>query len=210
MSLLRSSYLDRFLARSRREQQVTDLPTREELVDPDQAQMCAIQWMEADGSQAVKQALIGCQADNGIVVKFDVALKPGTEVGIFGDVPGRAVVTFCRPDEDGYVLILSPPSRRRRRSEREPATGTAELNWRGDDRLEHTASVEIRNLSADGMQVAAPEPVPVSSLVRVAGQEVGCLGTVCYCWSAGELFLLGIQFVQAPYLKDSSDYASNS
>lgn len=206
MPLLRSNYLDRFFARSRREQQVSELPLADHAIDPNQPQTCAIQWMDADGSQAVKQALIGCQAANGLVVKFDVALKPGTEVGIFGNVPGRAVVTYCRPDEDGYVLILVPASRHKRRFEREPASGTAVLNWRGDDRIEHTATVEIRNLSADGMQVASPEPVPVQSFVRVSGRDVGCLGSTCYSWADGDLYLIGIQFVQAPYLKDSSDH----
>ena len=109
MSFLRSSYLDRFLARSSREPADVELPPVDTAPNTDDPHICAVQWMEADGSQAVRKALIGCRADNGLVVRFGVALKPGTEVGIFGDVPGRAVVTYCRPEEDYYILILTPP-----------------------------------------------------------------------------------------------------
>ena len=56
------------------------------------------------------------------------------------------------------------------------------------------------------MQVASPQPVAVPSFVRVSGQEVGCLGSTCYCWNAGEHFLIGIRFIQAPFVKDSSNY----
>lgn len=166
----------------------------------------AVHWLDSRGAHRTKEAEVVRHTATHIVVEMAVPLEVTREVGILGDAACRAVVVECKPGVDGYVLTLSRVQKEERRFDRVETSGKATLTWRATDGTEHMGKVEIRNLSEGGLQIACANPIPVPEVVRIEGERIGCLGSTCYCHQVGEEYLVGLQFVQRPFLKKSLDY----
>ncbi len=91
---------------------------------------------------------------------------------------------------------------------REPVTGFGVLTWdddagRGDGTRSKQATVEVRNISDGGLQMLTYEPIKAGSLVYLTGEEFRCVGTVRYCRTDPEGYVVGLKFSLEPNHKNA-------
>lgn len=146
-------------------------------------------------------------SNSGVRVLAPAELAVGATVWLTfsGDVE-KCVVRHCEPVSGGFAAGLYRVREERRREDREVVEGKANLFWGRVGSDIGLIEVDVRDVSAGGMQVLAPRPIPLQTAVRVAGQDYACLGVTCYCRAEGERYAVGIQFTQEPYYKESAEY----
>src|SRR5713226_8121000 len=88
-----------------------------------------------------------------------------------------------------------------RREPRAPTTGAGWLHWKG-----RSVEVIVRNVSDSGAQLQVSESLNVPEMVRLAGDTWECLGWTRYCTKQGSKFVVGIEIVGQPYLRESCEY----
>lgn len=85
-----------------------------------------------------------------------------------------------------------------RRTQREPATGSATLSWEAEG-VAQVCPISLRNLTADGMQAVGPRAVSPGAAVFVSGERYECAGEVRYCIRAEDGYCFGLRFRSDPY-----------
>ncbi len=94
-------------------------------------------------------------------------------------------------------------ARERRALKRQPAGGGGTLFWTDPFGRSGASAVVARNVTEKGIQLEARDKVPVPAAVRLSGQTLECIGSVCYCSQAGEKDLVGIVIAGQPYGKQA-------
>ena len=94
-------------------------------------------------------------------------------------------------------------ARERRALKRQPAGGGGTLFWTDPFGRCGASAVVARNVTEKGIQLEARERVPVPAAVRLSGQTLECIGSVCYCSPAGEKYFVGILLFGQPYGKQA-------
>ena len=69
-----------------------------------------------------------------------------------------------------------------------------------------SAPVVIRNVTSEGLEVEIPVAVPVSTAVRLSGSVLESQGLTRWCRRSEEHYLIGIEFLGQPYLKNTLEY----
>jgi len=121
----------------------------------------------------------------------------------------KGVIRHCKEQDGQYAAGLVRVENERRRTERQPVRGTGILDWYGPAGKTSSTPVLVRDASEFGLQLSAADPVPVGCVTRLTGEAIGCLGTVCYCTSADDGYLVGLHFTREPYYQQSADYGGN-
>lgn len=137
----------------------------------------------------------------GIVVSLPRPMEVGRTCTFrWGPATDRVIVHHCERRQNGFLAVLRVVRQERRREERVHTAGRAMLCC--DGRAAPRAfSVRVTNISQGGLQVEMPEPVDVSQMVRISGENFECVGRICYCCREGERFLAGVRFSRRPSVK---------
>jgi hypothetical protein len=118
----------------------------------------------------------------------------------------KGVVRHCE-ERDGYFQIgLIRVETEHRRVERQPVRGAGNLDWYGDGAKACSTPVLVRDASEFGLQLSAVDPVPVGRIVRLTGDALECVATVCYCVRIENEYRLGLHFTRQPYDKHSAEF----
>jgi hypothetical protein len=116
-------------------------------------------------------------------------------------------VWFEPEERDGYFQMgLIRVETERRRVERQPVRGAGNLDWYGAGAKACTTPVLVRDASEFGLQLSALDPVPVGCVVRLSGDSLECVATVCYCVRTGDEYRIGLHFSRQPYDKHSAEF----
>lgn len=166
-----------------------------------------LRWGAPDGTERSAAVDVEDDSNSGVRVLAPAELAVGQTVWLTfsGDVE-KCVVRHCVPVSGGFAAGLYRVREERRREDREVVEGKANLFWGRVGSDIGLIEVDVRDVSAGGMQVLASSPIPLQTAVRVAGQDYACLGVTCYCRAEGERYAVGIQFTQEPYYKESAEY----
>jgi hypothetical protein len=118
----------------------------------------------------------------------------------------KGVIRHCE-ERDGYFQMgLIRVETERRRVERQPVRGAGNLDWYGAGAKACTTPVLVRDASEFGLQLSALDPVPVGCVVRLSGDSLECVATVCYCVRTGDEYRIGLHFSRQPYDKHSAEF----
>lgn len=85
---------------------------------------------------------------------------------------------------------------------RDAVVGQGVLTW-DEGSGARQARVEVRNISDNGVQLAAVTHLSAGTKAYLTGEQFRCIGTVRYCQRDGLGFLLGLEFHRSPNYKDS-------
>lgn len=166
-----------------------------------------LRWGSSDGAE--QSATVEVEDDSRIGVRVlapsELAIGETVWLTFCGDVE-KCVVRHCEPVEGGYAAGLYRVREERRREDREVVEGKANLFWGSVGSEICLIEVEVRDISAGGMQILSCRSIPLQTAVRVAGEDYACLGITSYCRAEGERYAVGIQFTQEPYYKESAEY----
>ncbi|GEM_PF-1801455 len=86
----------------------------------------------------------------------------------------------------------------RRRLERLPASGSGTLEWTDPTRRHRTATVTVKDITADGVRLEADEPLETLNGARLVGETWECLGSIRYCRPENGRFVAGMQLTRLP------------
>ena len=86
-----------------------------------------------------------------------------------------------------------PLTGERRLYKRHPACEKVTISWKMPSLGEMT--VDMKDVSLDGMRVEMPRPVQAHLVVRISGQSREHVGIVLYCHKSGSKFEAGIQLL---------------
>lgn len=111
----------------------------------------------------------------------------------------RGTIRHCENLGDSYLAGLVKVPVDRRREERQPCNETGTLAWGSGQ----SSPVFVRNVSENGVQVEVPYQIPESSVVQLRFGAWQCRGTVCYCRSADEKYLVGLELLTKPTRRTS-------
>jgi hypothetical protein len=137
----------------------------------------------------------------GIVVSLPRPLEVGRTCTFrWGPATDRVIIHHCEKRPKGFLAVLRVVRQERRREERLRTAGTAMLCCEGPAGR-RALSVSVTNISHGGLQVEMQEPVDVSRMVRLSGENFECVGLVCYCCRDGGRFLAGVRFARRPTIK---------
>ena len=166
-----------------------------------------LRWATSDGIERSAAVAVRDDSDFGVRLDAPAELAVGATVWLTfnGDVE-KFVVRHCEPIEGAYAVGLYRVREERRREDREVVEGKANLFWGSVGSEIRLIEVDVRDVSAAGMQVLTSRPIPLHTAVRVAGHDYACLGVTCYCRPDGERYAVGVQFTQDPYYIESAEY----
>lgn len=168
-------------------------------------------WIDSEGRHQSQPIEILDRSHDGLGLRLSERLEAGQTVWVEtdGGTFPKGVVCFCEPDGEGYRAGLMRVERERRRFDREPSGGAATLTWMVPPAARVSLSVLVRNITADGLQLEAQMAVPISSVIRLSGQELECQAITRYCRSTDGMYVIGIEFLRSPYDKDTPDSRKN-
>ncbi len=89
-----------------------------------------------------------------------------------------------------------------RRESREFVQGAGRLAWDASTGARE-AQVVVRNLSPGGLQLVSRKRVDVGVVAYLTGAQFQCLGSIRYCRSTPEGYLVGLCFTRDPFFKNS-------
>ena len=92
----------------------------------------------------------------------------------------RAEVFLERVPLDGPHSRSRAGARERRALKRQPAGGGGTLFWTDPFGRCGASAVVARNVTEKGIQLEACKKVPVAAAIRLSGQTLECIGSVCY------------------------------
>jgi hypothetical protein len=159
-----------------------------------------LQWKDSRGEAFSAPGVLENVSQHGFAVRTGGPVKEGHTVWVTRpESPAlKSVVRNVRRDEDGYVLGFARIVLERRREDRRPVMGTGVLRRMGTHGETVAIDTEIRNISAEGVQVAAAAWVPTKEVARLVGTAVECIGSVRYCVPWKGKFLVGLFLIGKP------------
>ena len=165
-------------------------------------------WIGSEGRRQSQPIEILDRSDEGLGFRVSQRLEYGQTawVEIDGETFLKGVVRFCEWEVDGYRAGLVQVRRERRRYDRQPSGGAGTLYWAEGTNRRTSAPVIIHNVTSEGLQLEIPVAVPVSAVVRLSGSVLECQGVLRYCRQAEGHYLVGIEFLGQPYLKNTAEY----
>ena len=165
-------------------------------------------WTDREGGRQCEPIQVLDRSDDGLGFRLSHRLESGQTVSIELDTETflKGVVRFCERDVGGYRAGLIRVRRERRRFDREPSGGAGTLYWAESTNRGISAPVVIRNVTSEGLQLEIPVAVPVSTVVRLSGSVLECQGIIRYCRQAEGHYLIGIEFLGQPCLKNTAEF----
>ena len=118
----------------------------------------------------------------------------------------KGVVRHCKEQDGHFAIGVIRVETEHRRVERQVVRGAGNLDWYGDGAKACTTPVLVRDASEFGLQLSALDPVPVGRIVRLSGEALECVATVCYCVRIDDEYRLGLHFTRQPYDKHVADF----
>src|SRR5581483_3815902 len=92
----------------------------------------------------------------------------------------------------------------RRRLDRLPASGSGTLEWIDPSRRRRTATVTVKDITADGVRLEADQPLETWNGARLIGETWECLGSIRYCRPENGRFVAGMQLTRLPIRRTDS------
>ncbi len=89
-----------------------------------------------------------------------------------------------------------------RSESRDRVCGVGDLIWDHGAQAKQS-TVEVLNISDNGVQLRIREYVKVGAAAHLTGTEYQCVGSVRYCVPNGQGFVVGLQFSHMPHFKNS-------
>lgn len=154
----------------------------------------SLHWNDARGRPRATPGILENVSPEGFAIRTRVRLREGQAVWVTRTESRalKSVVRHVRRDVDSYILGFARIVAERRREDRRPVAGTAALKLAGPHGESLSIETEIRNISPDGVQVAAPQSVPNGEVARLIGTAVECMGSIRYCVPWNDRFLIGL------------------
>jgi len=156
-------------------------------------------WTAPDGRARAERARIIDRSKKGLGLHLAVPIPSGTQIDLSGGTTASAVVRHCRLDGDTYVVgLLRRNDTDRRDDSRIPVEGVGRLVWHNAESDQKDLAVNVRDSSADGLQIEAPHEIPVPIIVRLLGKGVDLIAETRYCTPHDQHFLVGLCYVRFP------------
>jgi hypothetical protein len=113
----------------------------------------------------------------------------------------KAVVRHCERAHDGLWRVgVRVVRQERRRTDREPVSGKAELKWLGSLGVQISLPVDVVDISESGAGVSAGSAAPVGQSVQMVGGEFDCFAVIRHCSeSSNGRFHIGLLFARPPH-----------
>ena len=166
-----------------------------------------LQWEDSRGEVRTVQGMLENVSEYGFAIRTKSRMREGQTVWVTRpDSPAlKSVVRHVSQENETYVLGFARIVLERRREDRRPVAGSALLRRSGPRGETLAVDVEIRNISPEGVQVAAPESVPKNEVARLIGTAVECMGTVRYCVPWNGKFLVGVFLIGKAHRKSNEE-----
>jgi len=162
-------------------------------------ELVTAQWTDPDGHERAERARIIDRSKKGLGLHLAVPIPAGTQIDLSGGTSASAVVRHCRLDGDTYVVgLLRRNDTERRDDPRIPVEGVGRLVWHNSESDQKDLTVNVRDSSAEGLQVEAPHEIPVPIIVRMLGKGVDLIAETRYCTPHDQRFLVGLRYVRFP------------
>lgn len=164
----------------------------------------SVQWTDEDGKLHSVITRIRDRSGNGLGVYADEPIQAGKTVWVVeADLPVErlASVRYCRPRYGRWKVGLAYVAEERRKVERCPVEGDAELSWGYVAAEAFRCEVQVLNVSPLGAMVKADRPVPLDCRARLRGAQMECMGYIRHCSEAPgdeEGYLVGLLFAASP------------
>lgn len=98
--------------------------------------------------------------------------------------------------------VATPRGADVRREKRELVNGAGRLVW-DTPAGAREVQVVVRDLSPGGLQVVSRKRVDVGVVAFLTGSQFQCLGSIRYCRSTQQGYLVGLCFTRDPFYKNS-------
>jgi hypothetical protein len=56
------------------------------------------------------------------------------------------------------------------------------------------------------LQIECSVPLPIGTVVQIAGDQLQCDGSTCYCRESGDKFVIGLHLVRQAYNRNTLEY----
>ena len=89
-----------------------------------------------------------------------------------------------------------------RSADRERVCGKGDLTWDHGAQAKQS-TVEVRNISDNGVQLHVSEYVRPGAAAYLTGTEYQCVGSIRYCVPNGQGFLVGLELSREPHFKNT-------
>ncbi len=98
---------------------------------------------------------------------------------------------------DGWELELAYIGAGRRREDRTPVSGSAEVDVSNDGRYRESVqlSVDVADVSPGGMRMRSTVPISAGAGLRISGKFDLYFGVVRYCYESEDGYDIGVQFI---------------
>lgn len=153
-----------------------------------------LQWNDSRDEARTTPGMLENASPQGFAIRTKTRLREGQTVWVTRpESPAfKSVVRHVRNETDSYVLGLARIVVDRRREDRRPVAGPAVLKLSGPHGESISIETEIRNISPEGVQVAADRSLPKGEVARLIGSAVECMGAIRYCVPWNDRFLIGL------------------
>ncbi len=153
-----------------------------------------LEWEGPGGEPWLSEGVLENVSERGFAVRTNAAIDDGQTVwATRPNSPAfKSIVRHVEQDGDLFVLGFARILHERRREDRAPVAGVGMLRRTGVHGETIATDVRIRNISAEGVQVASSQAVPKNEVARLIGSAVECVGTVRYCVPWNGKFLVGL------------------
>jgi len=155
-----------------------------------------LQWVDQEDKIHSVCAKVRDESLDGLGVFLDTPLAQGRTVWITDDKAAqqKAVVQYSRPRFGRWKIGLYLVREERRRVDRFPVTGLAQLTWGFLSADTYSVDVRVLDVSPVGASLDSAHSVPAEVKARLAGEQLDCMGTVRHCTPRGERYRIGIHF----------------
>jgi hypothetical protein len=171
-----------------------------------------VSWIDASSELRTETAEVENVSPEGMALRVPEFIAVGDTVRVRSEeLDTRASVRHCRKREKDCLAGLRFIERERRRTERLRGSGQVNLDWTASSGERKATPARVRNISDTGMQVEVPaaldaDQFKLDEMVRVRGTSYECQGWIRHRVANAAGYLLGIEFLNQPYLQDSLEY----